>query len=534
MTLIFITAISSQLSRLGITKVAAEFLGYKMNQIVYKCDSELEFTKQYNKGKNNYSTLIKNNILEYAKSIIKEDIESFIAIDKSGIIQMSTSIAFDVGEEINFFSKLQSSEKPWIEFNNSGSNRVGFFIYYEPWNYYFILSSFSNIFYLDANKMTQTSIIILLICLVLISLLLIYFINYFLVPLKEIIDTMDYIVDSGETSKRVKIRYNDEIGDMGFSFNSMLDRIEQADNTIREYAFTSVLQQKREERIRTMFQKYVPQDVIDDIIYNPERALEGKNSNVCILFSDIRSFTSISESMQPDKLVESLNNYFNIMVNIIYKHNGVIDKYIGDAIMAIFGAPKAHDDDVQNSVMAALEMIDMLEIFNKEQKEQGLCEFNIGIGLNYGIVTVGNIGSSRKMDYTVIGDSVNLASRLEGLTKDYHVPIVISESIFEKTRKFFYVREIDRVRVKGKNKPVKIFQPARKLPIEIKKGWTIFNNAVKQYQAMNFPESKELFIIAKKYLPNDLLCEKYIEQIEHYKKNPPPENWDGVTTMTHK
>lgn len=345
---------------------------------------------------------------------------------------------------------------------------------------------------------------------------------------------MNDIIKLNDLSKRVPIQFNDEIGELAFTFNNMLEELDLAYTQIKEYAYQSVLAQKKEERIKVMFQKYVPQDVVDEIIHNPARVLEGKDKNVTILFSDIRSFTTISESMKPDVVVDSLNRYFTIMVDIIYKRRGVIDKYIGDAIMAVFGAPKEYGDDIQQGVLAGLEMLENLDMFNKSQRDKRLKEFHIGIGINYGPVTVGNIGTAQKMDYTVIGDAVNLASRLEGLTKEYKVPIVVSENTKEAVKNYFYFREIDRVIVKGKNKPVKIFQPARNLNKKEKEAWKIYNKAVSLFVERQWDESERAFIKVLDVYKDDFITKKYLDEIKYFKVHPPKDDWDGTTTMTHK
>ncbi len=183
--------------------------------------------------------------------------------------------------------------------------------------------------------------------------------------------------------------------------------------------------------------------------------LVGENRVLSVLFSDIRSFTTISEGMAPDDLVDSLNRYFNVMVDIIMARKGIVDKYIGDAIMAFFGAPVKHEDDALQSVKAGLEMDAGLADFNARQKAAGKPQWQIGVGINFGEVTVGNIGTEKKMDYTVIGDMVNLASRLEGLTKQYHQRIIISETLHDKVKDSVPCRLLDYVAVKGKKERVK-------------------------------------------------------------------------------
>jgi class 3 adenylate cyclase len=225
---------------------------------------------------------------------------------------------------------------------------------------------------------------------------------------------------------------------------------------IKRYAFEAVVAQKREMKIRNIFQLYVPKDVIDEVFINPEKMLVGNNRDVAILFADIRSFTTISERMAPDALVNSLNRYFSSMVDIIVARDGMVDKYIGDAIMAVFGAPVSHGNDGYDSVVAGLEMTAALELFNKEQLRLGAPEFRIGVGINYGIVTVGNIGCDKKMNYTVIGDTVNLASRLEGLTKKYHQPILFSEPVYDQIAGRLLCRVVDKVAVKGKTQGANI------------------------------------------------------------------------------
>ena len=533
-SMMLLTIISLGFARNGIDKVAKEFLGYKINEIIQKSNNEVKSLKKLDLYTPLYIENIKESIQLYSKSITKENIESVVAVDSKGIVRMSTDPFLSVDQEVDFFYEMKSADKGWISFKLNGLDKVGFYRYFEEWDWYFLLSVYSTMFYKDANQIFKNSVIILVISILGMIALLFFFINYLLSPLRTIVSTMNDIIKLNDMSSRVPIIYNDEIGELAFTFNNMLEELQIAYEQIKEYAYQSVLAQKKEERIKNMFQKYVPQDVVNEIVHNPDQALVGKDAKLTVLFSDIRSFTTISETMTPENVVDSLNRYFTIMVDIIYNRRGVIDKYIGDAIMAIFGAPKEYGDDVQQAVLAGLEMLDNLDNFNKEQKKKNFKEFKIGIGINYGQVTVGNIGTAQKMDYTVIGDAVNLASRLEGLTKEYHVPLIISEETVRATKNFFYFREIDRVRVKGKLKPVKIFQPARRLKTAEKKAWRIYNKGMTLFLERQWNESEKLFIEVLDLIGDDHLSKKYIEDIRKYKIHPPDEDWDGTTTMRHK
>jgi class 3 adenylate cyclase len=277
--------------------------------------------------------------------------------------------------------------------------------------------------------------------------------------------------------------------------------------------------------------------------------LVGDNRNLSILFSDIRSFTTISEGMAPDDLVNSLNRYFSGQVDIIYNRKGIVDKYIGDAIMAFWGAPEKHDDDALQSVLAGLEMMEALTAFNANQRKLGKPEFHIGVGINFGEVTVGNIGSERKMDYTVIGDSVNLASRMEGLTKTYHSELLITEFVYEevqRTRKStpnapaLYFRLLDTVAVKGKTKGVKIYTVKRSVTQVEAAAWPVHNQGMELYYRRSFREAAEKFREAYRLLARDPVgfkdpnAESLYRRCAEYSSNPPPQGWDGVEVMKNK
>jgi adenylate cyclase len=206
-----------------------------------------------------------------------------------------------------------------------------------------------------------------------------------------------------------------------------------------------------------MFSNYVSKSIVEELLKHPEKLeLGGEDKNITVLFSDIRGFTTLSEKLTPQSLVSHLNDYLTAMTDIIFKYEGTLDKYVGDEIMAFWNAPVEQQNHPELACMAALEMMQKLKELNEEWTEDK--KLNIGIGLNTGVMTVGNMGSKSRMDYTLMGDSVNLGARLEGTNKIYGTNIIISEYTHENVKDKFICRELDTIRVKGKNKPVQIYE----------------------------------------------------------------------------
>ena len=288
-----------------------------------------------------------------------------------------------------------------------------------------------------------------------------------------------------------------------------------------------------EKNIRKAFGRFVPEQIIDDLVSsseNTDKVPLGEKRNVAILFCDIRSFTSISELNRPEVIVEFLNRYFTIMVNIIKKHGGTIDKFIGDAIMALFGAPVSYEDNTRRAVAAACEMREALSTVPLGDiiLPEGM-KFNIGIGINYSDVTVGSIGSADKTDYTVIGDGVNLASRLEGLTKVYGSMILVSNSVKQdiKQENDFVFRYLDDVKVKGKAKGVPIYAVDHSINEFSHLYRDSYAKGLDLYKQGIFPLAKEYFQKAKAESPDDKAVNLMLERLEDLIANP-PEKWDGA------
>jgi class 3 adenylate cyclase/HAMP domain-containing protein len=379
----------------------------------------------------------------------------------------------------------------------------------------------------------QTGIILSVSSALALALLLVF--SYLLTqPLKNVVGAMREIISTSDLSKRVEVLYKDETGELGHTFNLMTGELDKANDLVKGYAFRAAAAQHKEQKIRTMFQKYVPKAVIDQFFASPEEMLKGEDRVVALLFSDIRGFTTISEQLRPDEVVESLNAYFGLMVDIIMRHKGMVDKYMGDAIMAIYGAPERTRNEAVEAVRSAFEMLESLKDFNRWQAEKKRPGFHIGIGINYGVVTVGNIGSEKKMDYTVIGDMVNLGSRLEGLTKEYKQPIIISESVANKVQERFSCRLIDRVIVKGKTAGSGIYTARQELSPEEQHAWGLHEEAVRLFYDRNFPDALRLFQKVQEMLPGDNPSSKFIDRCKANIANPPPPDWTGAVAMTVK
>ncbi len=221
-----------------------------------------------------------------------------------------------------------------------------------------------------------------------------------------------------------------------------------------------LLTEQREKRyIRQTFSKFVSKSVVDELLKDPDKLkLGGEKKILTVLFSDIRGFTSISERMTPEAMVEHINEYLEAMTGIVFQHDGTLDKYVGDEIMAFWGAPIPQDDHALKACKAAVDMIRVLNELNVKWIAEGKPELHIGIGLNTGDMVVGNMGSSSRMDYTLMGDNVNLGARLEGTNKFYKTTIIISEYTYEYVKDHVITRELDLIRVKGKELPVKIYE----------------------------------------------------------------------------
>ncbi len=291
------------------------------------------------------------------------------------------------------------------------------------------------------------------------------------------------------------------------------------------------------KRVRGAFQYYLSPPVVEQMLKNPEKLkLGGEKKNLTVLFSDIRGFTSISELMTPEALVKFLNKYLTKMTGIVFKYDGLLDKYIGDAIMAIWGAPLDQADQAERACLAGLEMVNALQILQKKWAAEGLPSLDIGIGINTGPMVVGNMGSERRFNYTVMGDSVNLGSRLEGLNKVYGTHLIVSATTYEGVREKILGRELDSVRVKGKAQSVKIYELlARKDRATSEQQNLVqeFRSALALFEKRRWNEAMTSFQSLLERCPQDGPTKIYVERCQTLENNP-PETWDGIYTMPTK
>lgn len=301
--------------------------------------------------------------------------------------------------------------------------------------------------------------------------------------------------------------------------------------------FDRVVQGAEKANITAMFGRYLAPEVVAQLVDDPGQAkLGGEKVHMTVMFSDIRGFTTLSESMDPTALVNFLNKYLTRATNKIFEQQGVVDKYMGDAIMAFWGAPIKTKTHARQACIAALEMEKVVKEFRDLPENKGLPTIEVGIGVNTGDMTVGNMGSDMRFDYTVMGDAVNLASRLEGINKEYKTRTVISQSTLAELGDDFVTRELDLVKVKGKHEPVRIFELCAFKADRMK--WAprlkLFAEGLALYRAKAWDAAQEKFTAVLALEPKDGPATIYLERIEALRDTDLPEPWDGVMTMKTK
>ncbi|HEY9101050.1 adenylate/guanylate cyclase domain-containing protein [Chitinimonas sp.] len=304
-------------------------------------------------------------------------------------------------------------------------------------------------------------------------------------------------------------------------------------------AYGYFFESRNKKQMASLFGQYVPPELVERMSEEPEKySMEGQSRELTVLFSDVRSFTTISESMEPKELTRFMNEFLTTLSNVIRtRYLGTIDKYMGDCVMAFWGAPIHDPDHAKNAVLAGLDMQRAMREIAPAMKEKGWPEVFIGVGVNTGRMTVGDMGSQIRKAYTVMGDSVNLAARLESLTKHYGVGMIVGEHTRQAVKDGVLFRELDRVKVKGRDDPVTIYEPIGEtgaVEKPLRNSVELFHMALKHYRAQDWDLAELQLINLSKQAGPSRLYQVYLERIAQFRKVPPPPGWDGVHEFDSK
>jgi adenylate cyclase len=328
----------------------------------------------------------------------------------------------------------------------------------------------------------------------------------------------------------------------GWWLNFTIPALTLTSNVLLVSLYRSLFEEKEKRRVRSAFGQYLSPEVIRRLLVNP-RLVEPKKTEITVMFSDIRGFTTISEKLDAQDLALFLNQYLSDMTSLVFDHFGTLDKYIGDAVMAFWGAPFEEPGHAAKACDTALKMMDCVREMQKKWEAEGKPHLDIGIGLNTGLASVGNMGSALRYGYTALGDAVNLSSRLEGLNKDYGTHIIVNETTYTATRDDGFVfRELDLIRVKGKLQPVTIYELIGRAgqpsfygtPEEVRSRLELFQTARALYCQRHWADAQTSFQAILDKWPDDGPSRAYWKRCQDYLFDEPPSGWDGVFTMTHK
>jgi len=328
----------------------------------------------------------------------------------------------------------------------------------------------------------------------------------------------------------------------GYWLNFTLPALTLTANVMLVSLYRALVEEKEKRKVRSAFSRYLSPEVIRRLLVNPQ-LVEPRKTEITVMFSDIRGFTTISEKLDAQELALFLNRYLSDMTKIVFETQGTLDKYIGDAVMAFWGAPIEERDHAIQACNASLAMIKRVQELQKTWEAEGKPRLDIGIGLNSGPASVGNMGSELQVGYTALGDTVNLASRLEGLNKEYGTHILVNESTHEAVKDAgFLFRELDVIRVKGKLQPVVIYELVGEIAgLEKEPGYAELQQRLKDFAAARglythrkWDEAQKAFEEILKGVPGDGPARMYWKRCQEYLFDEPPAGWDGVFTMTHK
>ncbi|MBY0315249.1 MAG: adenylate/guanylate cyclase domain-containing protein [Bdellovibrionales bacterium] len=320
------------------------------------------------------------------------------------------------------------------------------------------------------------------------------------------------------------------------SYSSLAILIEIIGLHFTTFIFKYFSEERKKIALKKTFSKYVSPAVVDELLRSDENLkIGGKKQVLSVFFSDLRGFTDLSEKMDPGQLAQFLNEYLTPMTRVIFDNKGTLDKYMGDGVMAFFGAPVTDKDHAINACRCALQSLEELEILRTEFARRGWPLIDLGIGINTGPMSVGNMGSASIQSYTVIGDSVNLGARLEAANKEFGTRILVSESTFEQAQNYFCFREVGRIAVKGKIQPIRTYELiSEKVKPEIHQWLDLYHQAYHLYMNQNFAKALEIFEQAEHLKSQDKVTSIYKQRCLEYIQNPPPADWDGVDRLKTK
>jgi adenylate cyclase len=300
-------------------------------------------------------------------------------------------------------------------------------------------------------------------------------------------------------------------------------------------AVSYAVEGRKRRELRGLFQRYVSPQVVDEVVENPEAMeLGGEEVQGTVFFSDIEGFTSVAEQLSPREVVQELNEYFGIATDVVLDHRAMVDKFIGDAIMAVFGAPVRHEDHAAQACLAALEMNRVLSEHYSNSEDSERPPFRSRIGIHTGRIVVGNIGTERRVDYTAIGDAVNVAARLEAANKQYGTRVLVSDSTYKLAKEAIEVRELDLLRVTGKDEPIRIYEalaPSGALSEKEEHLRDTFERGLEAYRAQRWVQARKAFAEILRAVPDDGPANLYQQRVEERAGESLPASWKGVHEM---
>lgn len=348
-----------------------------------------------------------------------------------------------------------------------------------------------------------------------------------------LLESLDYVARTGGTDYRPDVEFAPDVGD-AVSVNASVAALRDAVGGLA--GFTLILQDiERQKKVQATFSRYVAKEFVDEVLSGDATR---RTVSATVLFSDIRRFTALAEALAPQRTVEMLNEYFAEMADVVHSHGGVLDKYIGDAVMAVFGIAGESRADADEAAAAAIDMIRRLRRLNELRRRRGAQPLEIGIGLATGEIVVGPVGAPTRMNYTVIGDSVNLASRLESANKLYRTSVLAAGPTVNRMKNRMRLRRIDLIRVTGKSEPTEIFELADHRDAESRTKFDAirrpFEDGLRRYRARQWSRALECFAAALETMPNDGPSWVYTDRCLYYRDHPPPDHWDGVWAMQTK